>query len=133
MKKIDKSAAMEVVCNFIILSTNIAANKRYVLSEKADMISIPRLVINQTMIPNLNDNLFTHMKSLIFLSDLELTPKFITLDSKHITKTRDNQLNVIYASVVPHTNSVNNCYWVEFDYLVPTEYSNLLFEVIQNL
>ena len=80
----------------------------------------------------LDSQIIEFLKQYIFVSDLELFPQLISLHSSHLNST-EVSLNTIYGFLVNYTNSLNNCHWVEFDYLQPVDCMPLLIEVIQRL
>lgn len=116
----------------VVFSTNITANKRYVLSLTTDNITLPSLHVTKELLSNLENNIVNYLKSHVYVSDLELLPQIITLNSDQI-ESDNNTLNVVYGFVVNYTESINNAYWIEFDYFKTIPYSHLLFEVIQKL
>lgn len=123
-----------VQLNCVVLTTNIPLNKKYVLSLDKDNIVIPALSLTKEYLSNdkLDNHIIEFLKQYIFVSDLELFPQLISLHSPYINNS-NNHLNTIYGFLVNYTNSLNNCYWVEFDYLQPVDYMPLLIEVIQRL
>jgi hypothetical protein len=128
------SDKFEVKINCVVLTTNISLGKKYVLSLDKDKLTIPSFnVINDHLSDNkLNDKIILSLKEYVFVSDLELLPQIISLHSNHIVS--DTQtLNTIYGFLINYTTSLNNCYWIEFDYSQPVEYMPLLIEVIQKL
>ena len=68
------------------------------------------------------------------MSDYDLMPQIISINSKHIEKTSENTLNIVYGFIVPYSKNLSDqAHWIKFDYLEPTKYSNLIFEVVQKL
>jgi hypothetical protein len=124
----------EIKLNCVVLTTNIPLNKKYVLSLDKDNIIIPSLNLTKELLSNdkLDSQIIEFLKQYIFVSDLELFPQLISLHSSHLNST-EVSLNTIYGFLVNYTNSLNNCYWVEFDYLQPVDCMPLLIEVIQRL
>lgn len=123
-----------VKINCVVLTTNIALNKKYVLSIDSNKMVLPSLVLSYDNLTdnNLQDSIVQFLKQYVFVSDIELFPQLINLHSNHITT--DNQtLNTVYGFLINQTNSLNNAYWIEFDYLQPVELTPLLVEVIQKL
>jgi hypothetical protein len=124
----------KVNINAVVFATDIPNNKKYILSTKDTDLEFPHLILDIDKLSSLNSVLVNYLKQYVFVSDLELLPQIINLHSSDI-KNEDQTptLNVIYGFIVNYTNSINNCYWIEFDYLKPIQYSNLIFEVIQKL
>jgi hypothetical protein len=127
--------AFNVNIHCVVLTTNIPLNKKYVLSLNENQIVLPSFGLKPDHVLDKNkfeDKIITFLKEYIFVSDIELFPQLISLNSANIDA-EPNQLNVIYGFLVNYSNSLNNCYWTEFDYLSPTEHTPLLIEVIQKL
>ena len=124
----------QININCVVLTTDITASKKYVLSLTQEDITLPNLYITKESVANLESNIIDYLKSYLFVSDLELLPQIITLHSDQIKSDKNiNTLNVVYGFIVSHSKSINNAYWVEFNYFNAVPYSNLLFEVIQKL
>jgi hypothetical protein len=118
----------------VVLTTNLSLNKKYVLSLNADNITLPNFSITQEYLKsNLDHQIVKFLKEYIFVSDIELLPQLISLHSPNLPQNEDGIINTVYGFLVNQTNSLNNCFWVEFDYLQPTPHTELLIEVIQKL
>jgi hypothetical protein len=119
----------------VVFSTDIAHNKKYILSTNDEKIEFPVLLLNKDNSLSINENLISFLKNHIYVNDLELIPQIINVNSEFIKNTDLDTptLNMIYGFIVSHSNSLNNTHWVEFDFLKPNEYSNIIFEVIQKL
>lgn len=126
-----------VKMHFVIFTTQIAANKKYILSTNKDTIELPFKVLSVNDLSNIDQSITSSLKEYIFVNELELIPQLINLHSLYIENKEDNKniLNTIYGFIVGYTDNINNekCSWVEFDYLNPIPYSNLIFEVTQKL
>lgn len=114
----------------IVLTSEIAKNKKYVLTKQKDIWDPPILELNSDWdFVNFDAQIIKKMKDLIFVNDLELLPQIIS-----IKKYSDNNiLDIIYGFIVNYSESLSDCYWLEFDLLQEKEYSGILFEVIQKL
>jgi len=119
--------------NCVVLSTDQQLSKRYILSTDNNTIILPSFYLNKSMLVNLNENIIAFLKTYIFLSDFELLPQLVNLHSTDIENNDESTLNIIYGLVVQNTQSLNNCYWLEFNYFKPNKYINLITEVIQKL
>jgi len=120
--------------NCVVLTTNLGLNKKYVLSLESDSIVLPKLELTKDFLESdLNNNIIKFLKEYIFVSDIELFPQIISLHSKNVPEKKEKTINTVYGFLVNQTNSLNNCFWIEFDYVQPTPYSELLVEVIQKL
>jgi len=118
----------------VLLSTDIPNNKQYILSSDKDAIEIPYFDLDSSMLTNLESDILTKMKELIFVSDIELLPQLISLHNSYL-ETTEHTLNVVYGFLVKYTSNINTekVFWQEFNYLTPNKYSNLIMQVIQNL
>lgn len=124
----------KVNLNCVVFSTNIALNQRLVLSLDKDKIVLPSCLLNAEMISKgIDESLIEFLKQYVFVSDLELMPQLINLHSATLCENNSDALDVVYGFIIQHTMSLNNAFWLEFDFLTPQPYSNLLFEVIQKL
>ena len=122
----------------VLLATNIAQSKQYILSSAKNEIEIPYLQLTKDVLADLDKNLISFMKDLIFTNDLELMPQLISLHENDISTdstTKENTINVVYGFLVKHTDNINmeKVFWQEFNYVNPNKYSNLIMKVIQNL
>jgi hypothetical protein len=127
------SDIFKVSLNCVVLTTNISLNKKYVLSLDESNIVLPKLYLTkENLSNNLNNTVVQFLKQYIFVSDIELLPQLICLHSNNIPNETE-EINAIYGFLVNKTNSLNKCFWIEFDYLQPNTYTELLIEVIQAL
>lgn len=128
------SDQFEIKINCVVLTTNLSLGKKYVLSLDKDKLIIPSFSItNDHLSENkLNDKIIEFLKQYVFVSDLELLPQIISMHTPHLASDT-RMLNTVYGFLINYTTSLNNCYWIEFDYSQPIEYMPLLIEVIQKL
>jgi len=121
--------------NFVILTTEVEKNLQYILSTDSSDIVLPNTQLNFEWIDNLELNIIDYLqKNYIFVSEYDLMPQIISVNSKHIDKISDNTLNMVYGFIVPYSKNLSDkAYWIKFDYLNPIKYSNLIFEVVQKL
>ena len=124
----------EVKFNCVVLTTNMPLNKKYVLSLDKEKIITPSFSLSKLNLSDtkLDSQIIEFLKQYVFVSDIELFPQLISLHSSYIGG-EDTILNTIYGFLINYTTSLNNCYWVEFDYLQQLECMPLLIEVIQKL
>jgi hypothetical protein len=114
----------------VVLTTKINLNKKYVLSATEKDWTPISFVLEHTMLDNLKQNIIETMRQFIFVNELELLPQLINIKRN---EENENSIDVIYGFVVNYTESLNNCFWVEFNITEEKPYSNLILEVIQNL
>lgn len=121
-------------CYLVLISADVTNGKQYILSNKKNILEIPNIYIKEDSIAKVEDYLVSYMKSLIFVSDLELIPQIININNTSINQTK-GEINIVYGFVVGLTNSINTpeVYWYEFDYQTHTKYSELIAEVIRKL
>ena len=105
-----------VKINCIVFSTNIHLNKRFVLSIDKDSMVFPSFDVDSSSLENIEQNIVNFLKSFVFISDIELWPQLINIHSNLLSK-QENELNIIYGSIINHTDSINNAYWTDFDIL----------------
>lgn len=109
-------------------------NQRFILSMDPEKIVFPVMQLTHNMKNNIDNELIQFLKQYIFVSDFELLPQLINIDSPILSTNNESSiLNVVYGFIVKHTNSVNNAFWLEFELLKEQPYSNILFEVMQKL
>lgn len=116
----------------IVLAIDKQTGKRYVLSLNNDEIILPTISLTKEILENLQNNIVRHIQEFVFANELELMPQLINLHSSNIESV-DDELNTIYGFVIDKTDQINNSHWIEFSYTVPTKYSLVIFETIQNL
>lgn len=123
----------DINLNFIIFSTLPEKNSQYILSTSQDEILIPNTKLDTEWLGDLDKSIIGFLKSnYIFVSDYELMPQIINFHCDSI-ESKNNQINTVYGFIVSHTKSLNNCFWIPFDYLTPHKYSGIIFETIQKL
>jgi len=123
----------EVKLNLVVLSTNLAANKKYILSLSPNEIVLPTLIPSKQNIININNYVMNYLQELKVSShNIILVPQIINLDSKYIDSDI-NTINPVFGFVVDYSDNIINSYWIEFDYTIPNKYSNLIIEVVQKI
>ncbi len=130
------SEKLRVKVSSVILSTDIPNNKKYVLSTDKNKISLPYFYLDNTNYNNIKNTIYESLKDKMVISPLELMPSFITINQDDLPEDMKNSeiLNIVYGSVIPlNQQNINDLYWVEFNLLLSTPYSNLLFQVIHSL
>lgn len=121
-----------VKIHFVILATNIKKSKQYVLSLDKKEIELPFMILESNNLEELDSDIIENVQKFVFTNELELMPQLINLHSKSIQEI-PNQINTVYGFIIDQTNNINNSYWIEYDYLTPNKYSNLIFETTQKL
>lgn len=128
---------MKVFANLAIFSSDIAKEKRYILSTDPEQMVLPRMEITDDN----KSSLFQHLgvfvrEHYLMANDFELLPKMIELHSNFIS-TEKGKVEMVYASVVDHQvqKSEKNCHWLEFDALdnLEKEKGAFLLNCIRNL
>lgn len=122
----------KVKINFVVFSANINLNQRFVLSLNKENIELPCLELTPSHLENLDYETIKFLQNLVFVNEMELLPQLISIHSR-VLSNNDTELNVIYGSVINHTVSLNNAYWIPFEMLKEQKYSPLIFEVVQKL
>lgn len=126
---------MNIKLHLIILSTDIAKNKKYVLSTDKENLVLPCFDINPDNSKNIKQSIEDFLKERIVISPLELITSLLFINPTSLPEELrdDNTLNIIYGSVIVFNTNTNGLYWQEFDFLLPHAYSNLLFDAIHTL
>jgi hypothetical protein len=123
----------KIVANLIVLSVNINLNKRYILSLSKDDIILPTINFDKNKISNTNQMVIDYLKELnVSNNDLFLIPQIICLDSIYI-KSDNNTINPVFGLLVDYNSNIKDCYWYEFEYGIPNQYSDIIIEVAQKL
>ena len=126
------SNLFNVKINCVVFSTNINLNQRFILSLKNDILEIPSFELESSKLDNLEYEIIQFLKTFVFVNEIELLPQLININSKILSK-NNQELNIVYGSIINHTNNINDSYWISFDLLKEDFYSTLIFEVIQKL
>lgn len=115
----------------IVLTVRPEINKRYLLSSDKNDWICPTLPLDKSLLGsnNFENNLIQKMKDLVFTNDLELIPQIIKINNG----SQSEELDIIYGFIIPYTESLNNCFWIEFDFTIEKPYSQLIIEVAQKL
>jgi len=121
-----------VKIHFVVFSTNINLNKRFVLSLDQNNIIFPYFDLAIEHLNDIEHQIIDFLKGFVFVSDLELLPQIINIHHSDLSE-NPNDINAIYGFVINHTDSLNNAHWVEFELLKEQKISPILFEVIQKL
>lgn len=112
----------------VVISTQIQLNKKYLISTKEKVWDPISFDINTDMFSNLEQNIINKMKEYIFVNELELLPQLI-----NIKLNENNELDIIYGFLINYTESLKDCFWIEFNLSDELSYSHLILEVIQKL
>ena len=94
----------------VVISTQIELNKKYLLSQNEKVWQPITFDLNIDMLSNLEKNIIDRLKQYIFVNELELLPQLI-----NVALNENNELDIIYGFLVNYTQSLNNCFWVEFN------------------
>lgn len=118
----------------IIFGIDPKQETQYVLSTDSSHISLPVIPYENTT--NIDKYVTKFLQNnIIFLSDIELFPTIITLNSELIPDRIDNTLYVVYGIIIEYTKNINNekYFWINFDPMIPNTYSEILFYAINQL
>jgi hypothetical protein len=114
----------------IVLTTRMELNKRYLLSTSENIWTPILFQLEETMLDSLEEKIVSRLKNFIFVNDLELLPQIISVKSN---QEQPNTIDLVYGFLVNYTESLNKCFWVEFNPYEEKDYSLLVLEVVQNL
>jgi hypothetical protein len=128
-------SSFHVNLHFVILTTEVEKNSQYILSTDSSEVILPNTELKSEWVDNLELSIIDYLKeNYIFVSDYDLMPQIVSVNSKHIEKSYENGLNIVYGFIVPYSKNLSDeAHWIKFDYLNPIKYSNLIFEVVQKL
>jgi len=129
----DQKFSIKIHC--VVIGTDLRNNKQYLLSLDEKETVFPSFFLDNTNKSNIEESVVDFLKQYVGVSELELMPQLISLNYTDLSSNnkKKNQINTVYSSLVNQNSSINNAYWVEFDFLNPNKYINLIFEVIQKL
>lgn len=122
---------IEIHC--IVIGTNLQENKQYIVSTNENEIVFPSFYLNHENKSDIQNEVVKFLQSNIESHAIELIPQLITLNDDCLKDKKKNSIHTVYSSLITYTNDINNLYWIEFDFLQPNRYSNLIFEVIHKL
>lgn len=118
----------------VVIGTDLANSKQYVLSIKDEEIQFPSFFLDIINKNNIEQHMIDFLKQHVAASDLELMPQLISLNHSDLSDNKKKKnINVVYSSLINKSSIINNAYWIEFDFLNANIYSNLIFEVVQKL
>jgi hypothetical protein len=113
----------------VILTISRELNQRYILSTDSSDWIAPSFEMNTETLLDLDNKIIKKIKEFVFTNELELMPQLINIKPGSNT----NEIDVIYGFIIEYTTSLNNCFWIEFDFAQEKPYSNLILEVAQKL
>lgn len=117
----------------VILSTNISANKKYILSLDKEHIVLPYVEYTKNHPVDLSKTAIDYLKDIILVSDMEMIPQLISANEPLLPNKSASAIDVVYGFIVSLSPSVNNSYWIEFDHINTNQYTPLIIKAIQNL
>ena len=118
----------------VAITTNIENGGVYVLSLDETKIVFPYLEINSTNVESIDNSMVDLMRRFLMTSSIELIPQIITLNSNIIKSRKHHSMNVVYGFLIKEGIKHFDSHWLSFDFQNPnTEYSPLIFEVVQKL
>lgn len=131
----NKTKTYNIIINCVVIGTDIKNNKQYILSLNEQDIQFPSFSMDDDNKKNIEEHIVDYLKTYVAVNELELMPQLISLNHSNLSgdSKKKKDINVVYSSLVNYGPNINNCYWIEFDFLNHNKYINLLFEVIQKL
>lgn len=121
-----------VQINYIVLTTDLAKGKQYILSLDANEIKLPSFILDNQCKKNLEQYIIEFIKKYTSASDIELIPQLVRLDS-NLGEDSLNTINTIYGFIIDNNNQLNNAYWKEFDYEKDSKFLHIILETVQKL
>lgn len=118
----------------VVFGVNASLNKRCVLSVDNDKLVLPKFILQNDLLKNLNENIIKFLKQYVFVNDLELLPQLISLNHVSLNQEQDT-LDIVYGFIIDYNSSIDNtkAYWIDFDILKEQPLSLVLLETIQKL
>jgi hypothetical protein len=118
----------------VVFGVNASLNKRCVLSVDNDKLVLPKFILENDLLKNLNENIIKFLKQYVFVNDLELLPQLISLNHVSLNQEQDT-LDIVYGFIIDYNSSIDNTrvYWIDFDILKEQQLSLVLLETIQKL
>jgi hypothetical protein len=118
----------------VVFGVNASLNKRCVLSVDNDKLVLPKFILENDLLKNLNENIIKFLKQYVFVNDLELLPQLISLNHVSLNQEQDT-LDIVYGFIIDYNSSIDNtrAYWIDFDILKEQQLSLVLLETIQKL
>jgi hypothetical protein len=118
----------------LVIGTDVKNSKQYILSTNDDEIILPCFLLDNQSKLDLEQSVISYLKNYVVCNELELMPQITSFHDESIPKgKKKNMINTVYSSVINKESQIHNAYWIEFDFLEPMNYSNLIFEAIQKL
>lgn len=117
--------------NYIVLTTDIAKGKQYILSIDSNEVKLPSFILDSKSKENLEQCIIQFIKKYTSASDIELIPQLIRLDT-NLGEDSNNIINTVYGFIIDN-NQLNNAYWKEFDYEKDNKFLHVILETVQKL
>ena len=127
---------MKTNAHLIIISINMSENKTYVLSTDKEKIRFPFIEIDESNKSQINSMLIDKLIEKVYVENflINTQPQFITIDFDTGDDEQKNNLNIAFGFLADYTNEIDtNCSWIEFNYMDPSTYNNVIFQTIQRL
>ena len=124
----------DINLNCVIFGVNEPLNKKCVLSTDAKEIILPKIKFESSFLNSINENIVKFLHEYILVNPLELMPQLINIHHESLQINIDT-LEIIYGFIVDYKSNINpdKAYWIDFDPMQETKYSQLFFETIQKL
>ena len=127
---------MKVNAHLIIISVDMKENKTYVLSKDKEKITFPSYEINQE-----NKNTFDSFMIYMLIQNvyvenfmINTQPQFITANFDPDNDDQKQDMNMGFGFLTDYTDQIDkDNFWVEFNYMNPQDYNNVLYQTIQRL
>lgn len=127
---------VRILC--VVLSADLAQNRRLFLSTSKTDTVLPQFYIESNQVEDVRSLIIEYMKNFLAVNPIDLMPTIISVNPSsipiHIKE--EKTLDIVYGILTPYDPKVVNdekVVWQEFSLVMPSPYSNLIFEVLQNL
>jgi hypothetical protein len=127
-----KKQNFNIQLHTVVIGANLENRKQYVLSLDSKDIVIPSMFLDHITKIDINKTITDFINNYIVADPLVLLPQLIKLHDSSLSKSK-NTISPVYGSIVTYRNDLKQGHWVEFNFVDPTKYSQVIFETIQNL
>jgi hypothetical protein len=127
---------MKVNAHLIIISVDMKENKTYVLSKDKEKITFPSYEINQENKNTFDSFMIDMLIQNVYVENFMINtqPQFITANFDPDNDDQKQDMNMGFGFLTDYTDQIDkDNFWVEFNYMNPQDYNNVLYQTIQRL
>lgn len=127
---------MKVNAHLIIISVDMIENKTYVLSKNKEKVIFPSYEINEENKNRFDSFMLDMLIQNVYVENFMINtqPQFITANFEPDNDDQKQDMNMGFGFLTDHTDQIDkDNFWVEFNYMNPQDYNNVLYQTIQRL